>query len=250
MLTLDDILTNLVQNYKRNIPKQQSYDISSQENIIDLKYEIFNGETYDIFFKCLCAGYYTNGIIDQNLIDMKISTILNFLIHNAINKHINRRKIINHIKLNNVTNDLILFLSGYLDCNIWIYYQDNKIFKVYYLEDKLDINKKNVFIVYGLVNQLTLNKGYGIGFINNNTKIDFNDTIKKIIDNYIIIPIGLKENKKLELGNNQLNPLYQDIEILNQLISECSTDIEYYLDNFNFNSEIKYINKIKKCILF
>jgi hypothetical protein len=174
MITLDDILRTLA-------PDAGIQEQSSGGNI----YRVLS--SYDNILDC---------ILTQS--KKSYEETIYFLTHTIINKNINRRKMINMIRNNTVNNELLLFLSGYLDCNIWIYNTINKIFKVYYLEENYQEYKQNMFLV-------DTGTGYSV--------VEFTEDIETIRKKYITIPLGLKENKKWQMEYLEMNPLYDDIEV-------------------------------------
>jgi hypothetical protein len=147
---------------------------------------------------------------------ININTIIETLVpnykHININKNINRKKLINIIKHNIINNEVILLISGIFECNIWIYYEENNIFKVYYLEENFNKNKKNVIISFGkIINSIEY--GYQMCYIDDIKLFDYNhQIIQNFLSNYLIIPIGLEENKKLIYNNNDSNPLFENVD--------------------------------------
>lgn len=148
------------------------------------------------------------------LLDSKnkyISNIISFLENNTINRNVNKRKMISMIRNSVINNELILFLSGYFDCNIWIYHMSNKIFKVYYMEEYYQPYKHNLFVV-------EKDEGCSVCEPKDMTRV-----IDEIHEKYIVIPIGIRENKTWKEGVIETNPLYDDIEI-EQYMDECPDD--------------------------
>ena len=129
MININTIIDTLAPNYKHEIKKNNSLNIS--------KYDYDIGENYKSFIKCFLKAF-------DNYNDF----ILIFLELTNINKNINRKKLINIIKHNIINNEVILLISGIFECNIWIYYEENNMFKVYYLEENFNKNKKNIIISF------------------------------------------------------------------------------------------------------
>lgn len=190
MITLTDIINVLVPNYKENNNISVSNDLTELFDIGDAKSEKL--------LECILSN--KKKTYDE---------VLRFLTYSLINRNINRRKMISLIRNDAINNELILFLSGYLDCNIWIYNETNKIYKVYYLEDTLQSYKDNLFVI-------ETGSNYRIA----TPKSSVIDTIR---DRYIVIPLGLKENKTWEKEIKEDNPLYDDLETT-EFVHECPTD--------------------------
>jgi hypothetical protein len=106
---------------------------------------------------------------------------------------------LNLIGQNTVNNELILFLSGYFNVNIYLYSFESKLLKIYYLEDKLNINKESIVLVMKK-DLLTPNIGYQTLIEKNKFKYN-DDFIQNLCKDIYIIAIGLKENKKIEINS-------------------------------------------------
>lgn len=197
MINLNTIIDTLVPNYKYN-----SSNNNSSNNSLDLlKYEYEIGENYQSFIKCFLKAY-------DNYNDF----ILNFLQLTNINRNINRKKLINIIKHDIINNEVILLISGIFECNIWIYYEENNMFKLYYLEESFNKNKKNIIISFSKIKD-SIEYGYQMCYIDNIKLFDYNhEVIQNFCINYLIIPIGLEENKKLEYNENENNPLFDNLD--------------------------------------
>jgi hypothetical protein len=195
MININTIIDTLAPNYKHEIKKNNSLNIS--------KYDYDIGENYKSFIKCFLKAF-------DNYNDF----ILIFLELTNINKNINRKKLINIIKHNIINNEVILLISGIFECNIWIYYEENNMFKVYYLEENFNKNKKNIIISFGKIKD-SIEYGYQMCYTDNIKLFNYNDKIiQDFIINYLIIPIGLEENKQILYNDNDKynNPLFQNLE--------------------------------------
>ena len=195
MININTIIETLVPNYIHSKISNNSLNIT--------KYDYDIGENYQSFIKCFLKAF-------DNYNDF----ILNFLQLTNINKNINRKKLINIIKHNIINNEVILLISGIFECNIWIYYEENNIFKVYYLEETLNKNKNNVIISFGKIKD-SIEYGYQLCYIDDVKLFDYNhEIIQSFFSNYLIIPIGLEENKKLVYNNNnnESNPLLNNLD--------------------------------------
>ena len=195
MININTIIDTLAPNYKHKIKKNHILNIS--------KYDYDIGDNYKSFIKCFLKAF-------DNYNDF----ILIFLELTNINKNINRKKLINIIKHNIINNEVILLISGIFECNIWIYYEENNMFKVYYLEENFNKNKKNIIISFGKIKD-SIEYGYQMCNIDNIKLFNYNDKIiQDFIINYLIIPIGLEENKQILYNDNDKynNPLFQNLE--------------------------------------
>jgi hypothetical protein len=197
MININTIIETLVPNYRHST-------VNNNINSLNIsKYEYDIGENYQSFIKCFLKAF-------DNYNDF----ILIFLQLTNINKNINRKKLINIIKHNIINNEVILLISGIFECNIWIYYEENNMFKVYYLEESFNKNKQNVIISFGKIKD-SIEYGYQMCYINDvkMTLFDYNHKIiQSFFSNYLIIPIGLEENKKLVYNNNENNPLLENLD--------------------------------------
>lgn len=195
MININTIINTLVPNYKHQKKNNNTLNIN--------KYDYDIGENYKSFITCFLKAF-------DNYNDF----ILIFLELTNINKNINRKKLINIIKHNIINNEVILLISGIFECNIWIYYEENNMFKVYYLEENFNKNKKNIIISFGKIKD-SIEYGYQMCNIDNIKLFNYNDKIiQDFIINYLIIPIGLEENKQILYNDNDKynNPLFQNLE--------------------------------------
>jgi hypothetical protein len=164
------------------------------------------GETYLSFVGVLLSAFHPACELDR-----KVEAIAHFLQTNNINRHLNKRKLLSLIKNNAINNELALFLSGYMECNIWLFYQENRVFKVYYLEPDLDPHKDNVVLRLGRVNDTT-QVGYQLGRRDSKKRFSLED-MQGLMAAYLRIPIGLQENKAWRVASSaQDNPLYLDLD--------------------------------------
>ena len=195
MININTIINTLVPNYKHEIKKNNTLNI--------IKYDYNIGENYKSFITCFLKAF--NNYNDFILIFLELTNI---------NKNINRKKLINIIKHNIINNEVILLISGIFECNIWIYYEENNMFKVYYLEENFNKNKKNIIISFGKIKD-SIEYGFQMCHIDKISLFNYNDIIiQDFIANYLIIPIGLEENKQILYNDNDKynNPLFQNLE--------------------------------------
>ena len=206
-ITVEDIIKVLCPGYvKQTVSKTECKTECNKEQITIDGFELQS--EHDNLLDCIIEYY-----------GKKSDDIVRYLSTATINKNINKRKLAMMIRNGNINNELLLFFSGYFDCNIWIYHEINKIFKVYYLEEHYQKDKENLFI---------FDKGdkYHIG----QTKINMIEMIKEIKEKYIAIPIGIMENQTWKEGKSEMNPLYKDIEM--ELTNICPID-PYPYPRFN-----------------
>jgi hypothetical protein len=195
MININTIINTLVPNYKHEIKTNNTLNIN--------KYDYDIGENYKSFITCFLKAF--NNYNDFILIFLELTNI---------NKNINRKKLINIIKHNIINNEVILLISGIFECNIWIYYEENNMFKVYYLEENFNKNKKNIIISFGKIKD-SIEYGYQMCYTDKIKLFNYNDKIiQDFIINYLIIPIGLEENKQILYNDNDKynNPLFQNLE--------------------------------------
>ncbi len=139
--------------------------------------------------------------INEGLYDQELTKLKKFIETYEFNPLINTKKMLNLITQNTVNNELILFLSGYFNSNIYIYSFESKLLKIYYLEEQIDPTK-NSYVIVNKKDSLTPN----VGFQTLSEKITLNHQSPIIVDlckDIYTIAIGLKENKILEIGSTQ-----------------------------------------------
>ena len=108
---------------------------------------------------------------------------------------LNKKKINEYIISNEYNHELLLMIAGIYEINIFVFYKDYNIFKVYYPELKYKKNKKNIFLQYNTdiysslctIQLMSLNNNFIIEWI----------AIESLIINNIqnIYSIGIEENK-------------------------------------------------------
>jgi hypothetical protein len=264
MVNIYDILQILVPEYKINkkTNKKQRLIIKDIE-----KSEFTNFEplgTFTNLFSCLL--FQTNEIIKtinsgqyeliaDETYNKQLEMLKKFIETHIFNPLINTKKILNLINQNIINNELMIFLSGYFNINIYIYSFESKILKIYYLDEKLDTNKKSLIIVN---KKDSISPNIGFQTLKEKLTLNFNSPI--IVDlhkDIYTIPIGLKENKIFEIQNNNeiqennfiidtipINNLVIDDNIFDDTNSELSDDLE--LNNYNYlkcDINLEEINK-------
>lgn len=149
---------------------------------------------------------------------------------------INRKKLIMLINANQYNHELLLLLSCIFNINIFVFYKDTNLFKVYYTENEYYCNKKCIFLqfnkdIYSSSNTLqimSLNKS-------NKYLLDWEDIEVLINENTCnIYPIGLDENKIFALNKNAeviKNNLINNTETINNMqlfVTDEIIDMVYY----------------------
>ena len=206
MLNIYEIIKNLVPEYQitKSPIKKQILVIKQIEKTKMTNFEA--SATFKNLFSCLLYQHENSININSfdkydNLDEEKYNSLLDnlkeFMEKYEFNSLINVKKMLNLIGQNTVNNELILFLSGYFNINIYLYSFESKLLKIYYLEDKLNINKKSIVLVMKK-DLLTPNIGYQTLIEKKNFTYN-DDFIQNLCKDIYIIAIGLKENKKLEI---------------------------------------------------
>ena len=210
MLNIYEIIKTLVPEYQitKTSLKKQVLVIKQIEKIKMTNFECLG--TFKNLFSCLL--YQHENLINDDLSrinksydsldDVKYNIALNnlkeFMEKYEFNSLINIKKMLNLIGQNIVNNELILFLSGYFNVNIYLYSFESKLLKIYYLEDKLNTNKESIVLVMKK-DLLTPNIGYQT--LLEKKKFKYNDDfVQNLCKDIYIIAIGLKENKKIEIN--------------------------------------------------
>lgn len=211
MINIYDIIQTLVPDYK--ISTNKTINNHKFKKIDTIKCTNFiSNQTFSSFFSCLLYSKIDKNIIlnsldndkiDDEILEQEIEKLKIYMEKYEFNELINVRKMMNMISKNMINNELILFLSGYFGLNIYLYSYDSKLLKIYYLEDKLYIEKESVII--------TMKKDRFSPEIGYQTLIDkqyykySDEFIQDLISDIYVISIGLQENKKLELSNISLD---------------------------------------------
>jgi len=153
MVNIYDIIQSIVPEYKitRKSSKRQHLVIKDIE-----KSKFTNFEPYGTFtnlFSCLLfqhesslekkteylsdrpllsTGQYQT--IDEISYNFELNKLKEYMESYEFNPLINIKKMLSLVTQNIVNNDLILFLSYYINLNIYIYSYESKLLKIYYLE--------------------------------------------------------------------------------------------------------------------
>lgn len=125
-------------------------------------------------------------------VDNELSEMLSLLNKNELIDTLNDNKIIRSIETESVTNDLILFLSCYYECNIYVFYEKTRVVRVYSPLEKINSSQTSVLIFS------TLNNNYKA--IDEGDNLDY-DTICSMFPGILFIALGLEYGKKLIVGD-------------------------------------------------
>jgi hypothetical protein len=238
MVNIYEIIQTLVPEYKLNKTplKKQSLIIKQIEKINFTNFESIG--TFANLFSCLLYQHEnvdinlsgTYNILDIDYYNMELAKLKQFIEKYEFNPLINTKKILNLINQNIINNEIILFLVGYFNINIFIYSFETKLLKIYYLEDKLISDKESIVLV-NKKDILTPNIGFQT--LNEKKKLKYTDElIQNLCEDIYTIAIGLKENKKLEIAcENDIKDLLDD-----KLFIVGIKEIEFIIDDNIFNS--------------
>lgn len=205
MITIEDIISVLVPNFIR-----KRLSAAPSTNVID-GFDLRGG--HENLLNCILDHF-----------GKTPDDIVHFLSTSTINRNVNKKKMITMIRNGYINNELVLFISGYFDCNIWMYYAINKIFKVFYLEEHYQPYKKNIFI-FNIMPNDSSQYMYYVG--HPKESLDGETLFKNIRERYITIPLGIKENKTWASEKTEDNPLYADLE-MEGFVDDCPVDpIQY-----------------------
>jgi len=218
---MDDYMNNV-----KSVKKLDSKIYSDYKfNVTNYAYnDTLNNLIFHLMVVGIIEGYHDDlldGIdkydrITVNLESDRISNVKNNLIEmindESYNIPFNKKKIIQLILSNEYNHELLLILIDKYDVNLYIYYKDINIFKLYYIEDKLNKNKQNIFLQYNRDVYTCLNTFQTL-FLNVKVPIKKNKYILNWSDIELLItqnisniyPIGIEENKKLIIDDNPNN---------------------------------------------
>lgn len=221
-MNISHILEILVPEYKQQTtPVINKKKDDSLDNIVLTKYDY--DVSFDTFLKCILYSTKYNVEIEKERI---IDTLMNY----EFNSNINSKKVLLLINQNIVSNEVILFLSGFYEMNIYIYTTRSKIMRIYYIEDTLHKNKKSV-LVFNCYDKP--NNTYGYQTKQDGQLFTYNDCyIDNLIKSIYTIPIGLYENKILTLSD--------DLHEVDFIVGKIEHEENYVNENiiFNENSQI------------
>lgn len=174
--------------------------------------------------------------VNEDSYNQELVKLKEFIETHEFNPLINTKKMLSLITQNVINNELILFLSGYFNSNIYIYSFESKLLKIYYLEEQIDPTK-NSYVIVQKKDTLTPN----IGFQTIGEKLKLNHQSSIIVDlckDIYTIAIGLKENKILEIGlsgSSITNPAifvigllesFQQIQISDDIFGDNIVELE------------------------
>ena len=208
-MNVNTIIQKLVPNYVHETSEKVSKSKLSDIVQTNFDYSI----NFDTLLKCLLYGTkYQFNLEKERIMD----TLLNF----EFNELMNSKKTLLMINQNIVNNEVILFLSGFYEMNIYLYSTKSKIMKIYYLENTLCTNKQST-LVFLTFNKETLEQGYQVS--EPSKRFTHNDNvIQEMIQSIYTIPVGLLENKKLIYSDvlESVDFITGKIEPVKEFISE------------------------------
>lgn len=162
---------------------------------------------------------------------------------------LNMNKIITSFTEKQVNNDVLLFLSGMYEFNIYVFNEESRILRMYYLEEKCNIN--NFCVI------LTLNNGI---YQTSHNSFEHSD-VDKYFPNVLKIAIGLNNNKRYEECSECEKVVFcqekTEDEIFITELSIFNSDGHYDSNFLNsniasntlnayYNSLVDYVKKTKK----
>jgi len=166
----------------------------------------------------------------------EIDSINEFIRTNKFIELINMRKVATAISQEIINNDIILFLSAYYECNIYIYYENCKLLKSFYMEENIDPSKRSILIFYNPMDEFKyqiLDEQYEF----------YHDDIMERFPGTLLIAVGLELNKHITIGENNEELNYYE---------ECDKNITVlnYLNEINFTPGILSLQAVKQSVDF
>ena len=178
---------------------------------------------YRQVIQCIYRSLYDE-FLKQETVDNEINYINEFIRTHKFIELINMRKVATAINQETINNDIILFLAAYYECNIYVYYENCKLLKSFYMEENIEENKTAVLLFYNPTDE------HKYQILNESIELNHSDIIKRFPET-LLIPIGLELNKYIIIGENETINYYE----------ECDENITVlnYLNEINFtNNEL------------
>ena len=198
-------------------------------NVTNFSYDdTLNNIFFSLLYMNIISGYNDGILAEYDIFDRRIvkmddkiiinvrEELLDHLNDDRYNYPFNKKKIIQLITSNQYNHELLLILADRYDINIFIFYKDINIFKVYYSDDKFDTNKKNIFLQY---NSDTYSSSNTFQILykseinnsknqNNSNKyiFEWSEIGQMIKENILnIYPIGIEDNKSFMIEEDVIN---------------------------------------------
>jgi len=184
-------------------------------NVTNFSYDdTLNNIFFCLLYTGIIKGYNESILEEYDLFDRQIIRMDDKLIidiRNELLKHFNedeynypfsKKKMLQLVASNQYNHELLLILADKYNINIFIFFKDINIFKVYYPEDKLNKTKDIIFLQYSNDTYSSSNT-FQIMSKNNNKLIFAWSDVEKMINENIsnIYPIGIDENKSFVIDD-------------------------------------------------
>jgi hypothetical protein len=215
---MDDYITSLKQTKKLETKLYSEYNFT----VSNFSYnDSLNNLIFFLLYSNVIQSNCENLIEDNNdqfdritinLNSRKIAEVKEFLINclnsDKYNFPFSKKKIINLINCNQYNHELILMICGIYEINIFVFYKDINLFKLYYPEDKLKTKKLNLFLQYSKDTYSSVNS-FQIMSIDSTYLLPWKEIANIVNKNSIqIYPIGINENKILFIDESINNDEY------------------------------------------
>lgn len=211
------------------------YDSNSHDDLISDELDIYDRKLL---------------LLNGNKITLARNKLINDLNSDKYNTPFSKKKLNTLINNNQYNHEIILFLCALYNVNIIIFHKDLQLFKLYYPEDKLNLNKKNLILQHNkdiYSSQYSLQIMYKIN--NNEYQYIFDEYFtQSLIDEYKqhFYSIGINDNKTFEIGNdkNIINIFENDENKENN--ENDGNKLKQYIFNNIYIKDVKTYNKILK----
>jgi hypothetical protein len=230
LIELVNFLNSKTTNINDYISSLKQFKKIDEKMYNEYKFQVTNfsyGDTLNNLLFCLLYNNtipgFENHLISDNLdqFDRNIillndpivtecrNNIIDYLNNENNNLPFSKKKLITLINNNQYNHEIILIICMMYDVNIFIFYKDINLFKLYYPENNLITNKQNIFLQYSKDTFSSSNTFQNLYIENNNHKqhIFKWSNISHIVDQHKkhIYPIGITENKELIIDDNTDN---------------------------------------------
>jgi hypothetical protein len=240
MISLYNVVKTICPEYELTHEK-----VEIKKKIVKLENTNFECQTsYEQLLQCVLHNLYDCYDVQEH-----IDTIYEFINNTTFIESFNIKKILLSMQQGIVNNDVILFLSAYYEMNIYVYHEESKLIKVYYIENNLSFTKQCCLLTFTQDIQQKAIYQTTIESISN-------EDVDNLLPDMLKISIGLTLNKILVVGENAEEVKYIVDDVKEAKIGTIVMFPESLVEDLNvmnvdslnayFNTVVDYVSKAKK----